>query len=50
MNDEWNNRASAESWVMSYYPTTKIEFIVHTSTEKLNKLNKEWEACKYGVG
>lgn len=26
-NNQWNNRASAEAWVLTHYPLARIEFL-----------------------
>ena len=43
MNDDWNNRASAESMVYSSYPDADLKFV--QNKDKVDVLNQEWNAC-----
>jgi hypothetical protein len=45
-NNEWNNRLSAEVWLYTWYPGTKVRF--ETDERKVRDLNREWSACVTG--
>jgi|694.fasta_scaffold05336_27 hypothetical protein len=47
-NDSWNNRASAEMFVMHEFPEAKIEFV--QDVKRIKELNHEWDVCVLGVG
>jgi hypothetical protein len=46
MNDDWNNHASAESWVYDTYPTATIKSV--RDLDRIKSLNDEWSMCKFG--
>jgi hypothetical protein len=47
-SDSWNNRASAEMFVVDVYPEAKIEFV--GDDKRIKKLNHKWDVCTLGAG
>lgn len=47
-NDDFNNRASAESWVLELYPEATVSYIFGSATERIKELNREWSYCVEG--
>jgi hypothetical protein len=47
LNDDWNNIASAQSWLYDYYPEAAQKAIRDHS--KIKELDAEWNRCKLGV-
>jgi ribonuclease HI len=48
-NNEWNNRASAESWVNQYYPEAKQKFYSRDVMSEIKRLDEEWNSCVHGT-
>jgi hypothetical protein len=46
-NSEWNNRASAESWVYEFYPEATVQFSADPAAKR--DLDQEWSACVTGA-
>ncbi len=46
MCDDWNNRASCESFIYENYPSVRIKF--YTDNKEKMKLDEEWNRCKNG--
>ena len=45
--DEWNNRASAQSWVLDAYPTAILRNV--RDAEEIERLDREWAAYHAGA-
>lgn len=45
--DDWNNIASAQSWLYDAYP--EAEQITVRDQSKARELDKEWDRCKLGA-
>ena len=46
--DDWNNMASAQSWLNDAYP--EAEQTTVRDDKKRRELDQEWNRCKFGVG
>ncbi len=47
LNDDWNNIASAQSWLYDAYPEAKQNTVRDRS--KVQELDAEWNRCKLGM-
>lgn len=45
-NDDWNNIASAQSWVYENYPEAEVKTVRDDKARK--EMDQEWSACVNG--
>lgn len=46
--DDWNNIASAQSWVYDTYSEAEVKTI--RDPARIKELDEEWNRCKFGSG